>query len=80
MVEVWGVKTLGPKLKLNPMKMNGGLLLMFVFKPSGVQHEADGLQTEKEIHRWGHIPENEGSSPSIGTKLGSTNDTGRQSS
>ena len=51
------------------MKMNGGLLLMFVFKPSGVQHEADGLQTEKEIHRWGHIPENEGSSPSIGTIL-----------
>jgi len=62
------------------MKMNGSLLLMFVFKRSGVQHEMDGLQTEKGIHRWGHIPENEGSSPSIGTKLGSTNDTGRQSS
>ena len=34
------------------MKMNGSLLLMFVFKHSGVQHEADGLQTEKEMHRW----------------------------
>ena len=48
--------------------MNGSLLLTFVFKPSGVQHKVDGLQTEKEIHRWGHIPENEGSSPSIGTR------------
>lgn len=57
-----------PKLKLHPMKMNGGLLLMFVFKHSGVQHEADGLQIEKEIHRWGYVPENEGSSPSIGTR------------
>jgi hypothetical protein len=27
-------------------------LLMFVFKRSGVQHEMDGLQTEKVIHRW----------------------------
>jgi len=62
------------------MKMNGSLLLTFVFKPSGVQHEADGLQIEKEIHHWGHIPENEGSNPSIATKLGSTKDTGRQSS
>jgi len=41
-----------PKLKLYPMKMNGSLLLTFVFKPSGVQHEADGFQTEKEIHHW----------------------------
>jgi len=49
------------------MKMNGSLLLTFVFKPSGVQHEADGLQIEKEIHHWGHIPENEGSNPSIAT-------------
>lgn len=58
-----------PKFKLHPMKMNGSLLLMFVFKHSGVQHETDGLQTEKEMHRWGHVPENEGSSPSIGTIL-----------
>ena len=67
MVDVWGLN-LGPNINFIPMKMNGSLLLTFVFKLSGVQHEADGLQTEKEIHRWGHNPENEGSNPSIGTR------------
>jgi hypothetical protein len=66
-----GGKSLGP-YKLHPMKMNWlpfGIKECLVFKPSSVQYEADGLTNVERNTSLVALPENEGSSPSIGTKL-----------